>query len=256
MNRIVLSVLGGFVGLLFPLILLLWRAFFARKAWWVNWINAEFNRSGETYVVLGLVAVVALAVVGYLVGRRNDELEHESETVQDSNLELSFLAATDSLTGLFNGRSMQERLGIELDNAHRSPLSCLVIDIDHFKRINDKYGHPFGDEVLIRIAFVLKRSVRRVDAVGRLGGEEFLIILPDMASDRAALVGDRIREAVQSESFIFEKKTVRVAVSVGVADTTKTGIKDKDALLKAADEALYQAKKTGRNKTVIWESQK
>lgn len=251
-HRFIGAVAGVVLGLQAPLLWMLWRAYDDRRAWWMRWVKAEFDRNGDGYLVLGAVAVASLAILGCWIGGRYDELEEVSVSAQDSNLELTQMAATDGLTGLFNGRYMRERLVIELENAYRSPLSSLMIDIDHFKKINDRHGHPFGDEVLVGVAAVLRRCVRRIDAVGRVGGEEFLVLLPDTPVGRAAAAADRIRAEVEAASFEAGEPAVRVTVSIGVATSQSPGLQAGSALWKAADDALYRAKREGRNRTIVW----
>jgi diguanylate cyclase (GGDEF)-like protein len=129
----------------------------------------------------------------------------------------------------------------------------LLIDIDHFKQINDTHGHPAGDAVLVAIARVLKRAVRPTDGVGRLGGEEFIIVLPATSLQNSAVVGERVRHNVEAEKFSFQGKQLHVTVSIGAATYPSPGIKGKDQLLKAADEALYKAKHAGRNRLILSE---
>ena len=235
-----------------PSFWLLWRAYSSRRAWWLTWVHTEFKGHYDVYICLTVVAVTAFAIVGYLIGLQNDRWIDEAQTARESNLELSHQAATDPLTGLFNGRAINERLDVELEDAYRSPLSCLLIDLDHFKRINDNYGHPFGDSVLIAVSKILKKTVRRIDAVGRLGGEEFIILLPGISKNQAEVIGDRVRAAVEEEHMLFGDKRVRITVSLGVATYQGGNFSGKRALLKAADDALYQAKRLGRNRVVLW----
>jgi diguanylate cyclase (GGDEF)-like protein len=249
-NRHFLMMIGALVGFAFPFGRLLWRAYETRRAWWHSWLSSEFQHHASPYICLGVVAVVAFGILGYVMGLQSDREVEESENVLDTNTELSQQASTDSLTGLFNPRAVHERLDIELENCFRSSLTCLVFDIDHFKRINDTYGHPFGDTVLIAIARVLKQAVRRIDVIGRIGGEEFIIILPGMAADGAVAVGERVRLAIEQEPIAFEGKRVHVTVSVGLATYPSNGIRGKEELLKAADDALYQAKRSGRNRLI------
>jgi diguanylate cyclase (GGDEF)-like protein len=244
---------GVFLGLHVPATWLLCRAAAAHREWWHVFLRAEVRHNGAFYLVLGIVSVVAFALVGALVGWRYDELEARTMAADISNVELSRQAATDGLTHLFNGAAIRERLTVEIENSFRSPLSCLLVDIDHFKRINDKHGHAAGDAVLIQVAALLRGSIRRLDAAGRLGGEEFLVLLPGTPLDQALATGDRIRKNVESEVFLPGDKDLRVTVSVGISNTQISGL-SKSELLPAADAALYKAKRSGRNRSVVWES--
>jgi two-component system, cell cycle response regulator len=144
----------------------------------------------------------------------------------------------EPLTGLVNRRYVLTRLGGLISGArrHGRPLSIAMIDIDHFKRVNDEHGHDAGDTVLVEIAGTLRDRLRAEDELGRLGGEEFLALLPDSDADAAAIVAEDLRASVQE---------MRATVSVGWA--TWNGEESPDELIKRADNALYEAKESGRN---------
>ncbi len=252
-DRVLFSIVGMLTGLTVPFSWLLWRAYAARRLWWQVWLETELKHHYDVYICTGMVSVAVFFVLGYLFGRRNDERREVSRTVEDTNLQLNVLANTDGLTGLFNSRYIHDRLDVEMETAFRSPLTCLLIDIDHFKRINDKYGHPFGDDVLTQVAKILKRVVRPSDAVGRIGGEEFIVVLPHTAQERSMKVAERIRNEVMEQEFSYEGNPVHVTISVGLVSVPAPGLRYRHALLKAVDEALYAAKRTGRNRVVVWQ---
>ena len=163
------------------------------------------------------------------------------------------LALTDDLTGLYNRRYVFAHLS-ELIVRHAeggSQTAVMIFDIDHFKRVNDRYGHPAGDDVLRELAVRAQRNVRSVDLVGRLGGEEFIVVMPETNLSGAAVVADRLRLAVCEEQFNLPAngELVPVTISIGVA-ITATGEDTLEGLLKRADEALYAAKNGGRNRVV------
>lgn len=163
------------------------------------------------------------------------------------------LAIMDGLTGMFVRRYLLERCQDELRRAlkHKLNLSCLMVDIDFFKYCNDKYGHLVGDAVLKQIASIIKDNVREVDFVGRFGGEEFCIMLPDTVTEGAVHVADRLRAAVEEHIFKAYDESIKVTVSVGVSvfpdDAT-----DLNQLIDCADQAMYKAKADGRNKVAAW----
>jgi two-component system, cell cycle response regulator len=159
------------------------------------------------------------------------------------------LAIRDSLTGLFNHRHTVELLGREVERAGRYPggVSALMLDIDHFKRINDEHGHPAGDAVLRDVSRLLKDTLRTVDSVGRYGGEEFLVILPHTPPDEARRTGERLRQQVEQHPFKVGHRELRVTVSVGVASWGSGDVRSPEALIREADKALYDAKEQGRN---------
>jgi diguanylate cyclase (GGDEF)-like protein len=162
---------------------------------------------------------------------------------------LEEMAVTDELTGLSNRRSFLRQAGRDVANAVRSrlPVSLLMIDIDNFKQINDKWGHSVGDRVLKQTGELLARTLRGGDLAGRLGGEEFAVILPHAGPDDAREAADRLRRLVQSSTLTAGKDSVSVTVSVGAAtDSEHHG--DLERLMQQADKALYRAKKAGRNR--------
>jgi diguanylate cyclase (GGDEF)-like protein/putative nucleotidyltransferase with HDIG domain len=163
---------------------------------------------------------------------------------------LSDAASTDPLTGVLNRRGFRQVFDLELERSRRSgrPCALLMADLDHFKRVNDLLGHPAGDERLRRFANVLVAGKRRIDAAGRLGGEEFALLLPETDEHGAYVIGERLRHAVRDA---FAPDQLALTVSFGVAAYPNHGASG-DQLLKAADQALYVAKELGRNRTAIY----
>jgi len=166
--------------------------------------------------------------------------------------QLRQMAATDSLTGLHNRRSFEDRAKVELERWRRyeQPLSLIIIDADHFKAVNDTYGHQVGDEVLLAIAGLCRTSIRRIDMPARIGGEEFAVLLPSTNLDSAAAMAERIRSRAESAKSMSRSQRVKVTLSLGVA-TCSEAAHDIDSLLRLADEALYAAKADGRNRVVV-----
>lgn len=191
--------------------------------------------------------VFALCAIGLMAGAHLitfDRLHKESE--------LSHLAATDALTGLFNRRAALD-IGNRLFRSTREDdrrLSAIMLDIDHFKPINDRYGHHFGDEVLQGVANEIRRSVRRSDIIARYGGEEFVILLPNAAPHNANRIAELVRSNVERHATVAPDGPVRCTVSVGVA-ASGPGIASLEDLIRKADEALYSAKSRGRNRVVV-----
>jgi two-component system cell cycle response regulator len=163
------------------------------------------------------------------------------------------MALTDPLTGLFNRRYMETHVGtlVERSAARGKSLSLLILDIDYFKSINDNYGHDAGDDVLREFAERLRASIRGIDLACRYGGEEFVVVMPDTDLGVATLVAERIRRRIAGEPFPIEKgaRAIEVTISVGIA--ARVGPQDNASqMLKRADEALYRAKRDGRNRVV------
>ncbi|WP_421865929.1 GGDEF domain-containing protein [Motiliproteus sp.] len=193
------------------------------------------------------------------VSRRNEELQHLNNNleklVQQRTMELQHavkeleeLALTDVLTGLPNRRHAMRMLSILWDEAIAAakPLSCMMIDADHFKEINDGYGHDCGDRVLKELAIMLKNSVRTDDVVARLGGDEFFIICPNTGVEGAAIVAEQLLGAVNGLTVTTGEGEWQGSISVGVAVRDRS-MDNYDAFIKAADEGVYRAKRDGKN---------
>ncbi|WP_369602745.1 GGDEF domain-containing protein [Hahella sp. SMD15-11] len=159
----------------------------------------------------------------------------------------------DGLTNLLNHVAIEEVLEREVARAERneSPLVFVMLDLDHFKQINDTYGHVMGDKVLVDFAHLLKNRLRRSDSVGRYGGEEFSVILPDTETDEAVHLIDALRESFAGIEHRLGKTGVNVTFSAGLA-SWKPGMSP-ETLRQQADKALYQAKRNGRNRLEVWQ---
>ena len=162
------------------------------------------------------------------------------------------LATTDELTGLFNRRTIMQKAKTEVSRAirYRRPLSVLMLDVDHFKSINDTHGHDMGDEALQQVAHCCRSSLRESDFLGRYGGEEFLVILPETFREDAFVLAERLREKLAHCPIRHLGVVLSVTLSVGLSCLYLERPDTLDALLKRADVALYQAKARGRNRTV------
>ncbi|NIQ03122.1 MAG: sensor domain-containing diguanylate cyclase, partial [Nitrospinaceae bacterium] len=162
------------------------------------------------------------------------------------------LSVTDGLTGLNNHQQMETLLRREVHRSRRycSPLSLIILDIDHFKRINDTYGHQAGDEVLIAVASFLEEMCRENDIAARYGGEEFVLILPETPSSGAFQIAERLRQTISQRCFPHEKGDYSITLSGGISEFDAEKMTDHSDLIRVADQALYQAKESGRNCTV------
>ena len=198
------------------------------------------------------VPVVDRSEVGYLTSVFNHmvtRLREGRDALAARNQELQELSITDGLTGLHNHKHLIETLEAEVARAHRLQhhFSIMMVDLDHFKRYNDTYGHLAGDEALARASALLKDSIRSIDYAARYGGEEFLLLLHEVGVDDAMRVAERVRQRIAREKFGQEQ--VAVTVSIGVAEFPGHG-ETALALIAAADAALYEAKRNGRNRVV------
>jgi diguanylate cyclase (GGDEF)-like protein len=191
------------------------------------------------------------------IKRLQDALEERERELSEVNSRLLEMAQTDSLTSLDNRRYLEQRLEEMFEHSRRlrEPLAVVLCDLDRFKSVNDTYGHQVGDVVLKELAGILKREAREVDRVGRYGGEEFMLLLPGTVLDAAVTFAERVRKAVEAHTFSFDGGSLQRTMSCGVAAWPHPRIADCDALVKAADDALYVAKETGRNRVVRFDSQ-
>jgi two-component system cell cycle response regulator len=178
------------------------------------------------------------------------EIKTLQDKLEEANELLRKISYTDHLTGLYNRRHLIETLEKEFIRAKRtgSSLSLLMLDIDNFKRINDRYGHQAGDAVLAASAAIFRKELRCYDTAARYGGEEFIGLLPDSITAEAAKVAERIRKAIEMNPFNIDKTEFRVTVSLGVAHYPSPGVDSIETLIKTADIALYRAKSNGRNR--------
>jgi diguanylate cyclase (GGDEF)-like protein len=181
-----------------------------------------------------------------------DDLKQMTRQLQTMLARVETLANVDSLTGLFNRRRFEAVFATEFKKAarYRLPLSCLMLDIDHFKDVNDNHGHAAGDSVLREVVGIIQNSIRDVDTVARWGGEEFIIVSPNTSKANARVVGERIRKAVSGS--VFQSAGDRtVTISIGIADVSDASIDTPERLIETADLALYEAKKGGRDRVVL-----
>ena len=180
------------------------------------------------------------------------DLAAREKELSELNDRLRQISLTDGLTQVENRRSLEERLHDMWQHSVRlhEPIALVMCDIDKFKSVNDNYGHQAGDAVLKDFAQLLKGEAREIDRVGRYGGEEFLLILPGTVLDSAVTFAERLRECVEKHTFTYAGGTLHRTMSCGVAASPHPRVKDQEALLRAADDALYVAKETGRNRVI------
>lgn len=193
-----------------------------------------------------------------------EELELDIHSVNNSRInktplmqkiltDLNELVLQDSLTGLYNRRFFNRALESELvrNNREFHPLALAILDIDHFKIINDSYGHDAGDEVLKALAKIMQKNIRKSDFLMRIGGEEFAVIMPNVRYKVAAIVMERLRQDIENLIIPFNGDELRTSVCIGITVREPSKIISVDELFKQADQALYQAKESGRNKVIL-----
>ena len=190
------------------------------------------------------------------IKRLQEEIEERERELMEANQRLRHMSQTDALTGLDNRRHIETRIEEMFEHAKRlgEPFSCVMVDLDKFKSVNDEYGHQAGDAVLRQLAKILKHEVREIDHAGRYGGEEFILLLTGTVLDAAVTFAERVRKAIESHTFTFDNGAIQRTASFGVAAWPHPKITSCDGLVRAADDALYVAKETGRNRVIRFDS--
>jgi len=210
----------------------------------IQWFQGDdvylaFQANPGLYVYMLFGTVTAFSIFGWYVGTKEQHL--------------TTLALRDALTGVFNVRFFRERLLEEVLFAKRNgtPLTLISFDLDHFKKVNDNYGHPVGDDVLSAISKAANKVVRKYEVLARVGGEEFSVLLPQCTSDYGVVTAERLRENIAKARVPLENgKSVTVTVSLGVATLEEND--DAKSLYDKADTALYRAKENGRNRVEVF----
>jgi diguanylate cyclase (GGDEF)-like protein len=208
--------------------------------------------NGFTSIIFGIFLSLVLWKSNVINLQLKEQIFLQQKELEEKNKELQHLATHDSLTVLFNRRYFEEKASHEIQRIkrHGEDLCLLVLDIDNFKDINDKYGHPIGDKVLQGLAFILKTQLREIDIVSRIGGEEFAIILIGTDAKAGKIVAEKLRNNIENELFIIDYQEINITVSIGI-----TSIDDRidsyEEAYEYADKALYIAKTKGKNKVVI-----
>ena len=197
-------------------------------------------------------ALIGLAISSVLINVHIRKITDLENALLNKNRELEVLATVDGLTGVMNKRMFNEMMRKYLETTHRNdkPLSFLYLDLDHFKKINDQHGHQVGDIMLIKFTDVVGKCLRKSDLLGRVGGEEFAVVLFETDSESAKRVAEKILQRVQESSYQYEQKLVKMTTSIGLS--WKLSASDlQEAIQQRADKALYKAKAEGRNRVEI-----
>ena len=186
-----------------------------------------------------------------------EHFRERARALEKTNALLESISTTDALTGISNRRSFDYQLKIEVARSERynSTLSCIMLDIDFFKNVNDTHGHNFGDEVLREIGRILRVSLRKHDFCARYGGEEFVILLPETKHKEAYRVAEKLRELISRTTVTEGEISVNVTISLGVAELDLDKMKEETDLVEAADKALYKAKRSGRNRSIVYSTE-
>lgn len=180
-----------------------------------------------------------------------EKTEKLAQELKDANKQLKEMAFRDGLTGLYNHRYFKDLMAQELNRSERykKSLSFIILDLDHFKKINDEFGHPVGDIVLKKVSKAIQNSIRACDIAARYGGEEFIVVLPETQLEEAMIVAERLRKTVEGLPITANNRSINVTISVGLTSyIAAQGKKEMSDIISEADNALYHAKNTGRNK--------
>jgi len=183
---------------------------------------------------------------------QTEQLEKLQQELQHKHKELERLTRLDGLTGLYNRNTFVELTRRELQRAQRqgSSTTIMLLDLDHFKKVNDTWGHPAGDAVLRHVAALINGSIRSTDLAGRLGGEEFIILLPMTTAEAARKIAEKIRARLEASAAQWEKQIIPITASIGLSNTSAAANRDFENLYNEADRALYVAKHRGRNQVI------
>jgi len=183
------------------------------------------------------------------------KMQRLQEELKEKNALLEKLSITDELTGIYNRRYFCEYMNMHMALAkrHNYQIGCIMIDVDLFKKVNDTFGHDVGDKVLKGIARLMKDKIREGEIIARFGGEEFIVGLCRVDTSGAMIAAERIRKAVEGANLSDDANNpLKMTVSIGIALYPQQGVSNLDELIKAADDALYHAKRTGRNRVVVY----
>ncbi len=214
--------------------------------------KAEFMYQNSTFIPIqnlnGEISSICLIIY--------DVTEQAVNNIElgEANNKLEVISQTDGLTGLLNRKTWEDHLNNEFERQQRYNEDCtlVIFDIDHFKKVNDNYGHPAGDEVIRKTADVTRQCIRKTDIAGRYGGEEYVILLPHTHVDSAKILAERIRKKIESLIVCYEDFSINYTVSLGLSGFDKS-LASPTAWIDSADQALYQSKEGGRNQFHIFD---
>ncbi len=216
------------------------------------WVVREWQAYSFFYLYIGVTTPIVFTFFGRTVGVWLDKFDEQKQSLDEVNTFLKEQSIMDELTGFYNRRHILTEIEKELERAKRynHTLVGIMIDVDDFKKYNDKYGHLFGDTVLKEVAKIFDRCIRTIDVLGRYGGDEFIILLPEANLETGFIVANRIRETVAKQEFKVKKRGIHVTVSLGVHFFDNLTEVDKNIFIETIDRALFQAKEGGKNRAV------
>ena len=206
----------------------------------------------DAFAYLALFIPALFTLFGFAFGHLVDRFNEQKRTMERMNSALREQSFVDELTGQYNRRHILTELDKELERArrYRHTLAGIMIDIDDFKKFNDKHGHLMGDYILKEVTQVFDHCIRTIDVLGRYGGDEFMILLPEAKPDTATIVAERIKKAMHEHAFTFKKRLFKVTCSIGVHYFADLANVDKADFIDKIDQALYKAKTAGKDRVV------
>jgi diguanylate cyclase (GGDEF)-like protein len=249
-NGMIGGSIGFALGLGAPAGWLLLRALTSGGGMDLEWFGSEYAAHGSFYIYLTLTTPAVFALFGTFLGGLTDRLRAQQNALLKLSAELERRSITDELTGVHNRHHLTREIDKEIERSvrHGHPLSGIMIDIDDFKGINDRFGHTAGDRALRDIAHLLQTAVRSIDTVGRYGGDEFVVLLPESGPEGARVVADRILREVRQYRLPTDHGPVPVTVSAGIVSFADAGTLTRTAFFDRIDRSLFQAKFLGKNR--------
>lgn len=255
--KFIYALWGSFLGLGAPLGALLIRLVFYHEGY-LQALSQDYHLNAFFYDYMAFGTILAFTFFGYILGFKLDNSIQKEKKFYE-------LSIRDSLTSIYNRRYAERQLEAELHRAKRynTQLSCLMLDIDFFKKINDTYGHIFGDKVLLKLVSIIEKKIRDYDIFARYGGEEFIIVLPHTNKEEAEKLAERIRTEIQNSKLdvpntqvLLKKeknspKQISATISIGVCTFPDHFVETPEDFIKHTDSALYEAKQKGRNQTRV-----
>ena len=216
----------------------------------IAWVSREFHAHFFFYLYMGIATPAVFAVFGRFAGILLDKFYEQQTSLGEVNKFLTEQSIIDELTGFYNRRHILLEIEKEVERARRykHTLVGIMIDVDDFKKFNDKYGHLTGDYVLKEAAKIFDRCIRTIDVLGRYGGDEFVIILPEATLETGQIVAERIKNSFAKHEFIAKNRPIKVTVSMGIHFFDDLREMDKLSFIEKIDKALFQAKNHGKNR--------
>lgn len=217
-----------------------------------SWVLEEWSRNHWFYLYMTIGTVTAFSLAAVFSAGVHLGLKAKTRDLAVKARVLEDLSEKDPLTGLYNFGYLRERIFVEFERAKRfqTPLSVLMMDVDHLKIVNDTHGHPAGDLLLEQVGSVLRAQIRMIDTAIRYGGDEFLVVLPVTNQAGATIAAERIRLKIRELEISYRDAAIKTTVSMGIGTFPSSGVQDVDQIISAADKALYEAKRRGRDTIV------